>query len=356
MSNFSQFFSSGGSLPFAKVLPAYLNGFVRKFPSGNTIIPVPGTSYYFKLPDANQGAGTSAYLTLVDNSTGTVLRTYSDIDYGSPTAVGAYQGLNAFYLDTTTTPATLYGFATNDNTNNQPATTAIVLQTVKFPANAATATTVLTAAAGSVPLPISYAKRGSNANTTDAGGVNTNGAGFAFPDGLGNIILRGIGVHGQGSAQITINMTTGAWTSQGTGWFAGAPSGHSAYYTTANGLVATGGLISDSMSIVNAGYLNLLGGCIDQLVSSGFHVDTAEFAGPEAGFSMTRSSGAVPVLIGTTYLAFISGQTLKYYATTTQPSPYFTIGTSVEPNLYLRADIDALITSINTYYQSRFGV
>ncbi len=352
MSNFSQFFGSGGSLPFAKIEPAYLTGFVKKFPSGNTVIPVPGTSYYFKLPDANTTAS-PANATLVDNSTGTVLRTYTDAEFGSGGTSG-YQALNAFFLDTSVSPANLYCF---DSTSGPTVgSTGIVFRTHIFPANAAGATTTLTAAAGSVPLAISYAKRG-YANNSDTGSKATNGAGFVYPDGLGNLILRAMGINGVGSSQITINMTTGAWTSQGASWFSAAPAGHSAYYTTANGLIACGGLIADSVSFLSnpaASYVNLYGGCVDQLVSGGFHVDTAEFSGPSSGFSMIRSSGVVPVLIGTKYIAYVSGQTLKWYINSN--TSVNTCQTSVEPNLYLRSDVDALLSSINAYYQSRFGV
>ena len=353
MSNFSQFFGAGGTLPFAKVLPAYLTGFVKKFPSGNTVIPVPGTSYYYQLPDANQAAA-SKYITLVDNSTGTVLRTYTDVDYGDPTG-STYQGLNIFYVDTSVSPPLLYTWSTNNNLSDALASSAVILKTFTFPADASTPVTVLTAAAGSLPWPISYAKRGNCVNTMNGGGVNTTGAGFAYKSGT-SIIIRGVGVFGGGSAQITVDTTTGAWTSQGSGWFASAPAGHAAYYTTADGTIGCGALIADGLTVpTTANYANLTGGSINELISSALHIGVAEFAGPNAGFSMTRSSGVVPVLVGTKYLAYISGQSNQYYQSTSS-STLGTIVTSKNPNLYLRSDIDNLINSIHSYYNGRFGV
>lgn len=357
MSNFSQFFGSSSNYPFAKVQPAFPSGFPSKFPSGNSIIPVPGTSCYFNLPaaGATSSGTTGQTITLVDSSTGNVLRTYTDLQFGAPpsgTGGPTYQGLNAFYLDTTTTPATLWGFATSANTGTSSAPI-ITMQTVKLPADASTPTTVLTAAAGALPIAVSYAKRGfSLENSTGPAG-----GGFAFPDGLGNIILRGAGSPTYASAQVTVNMTTGAWTSQGSSWFTGAPTGHFAYYTTANGLVATGGMTLDPTSIpASANYLNAYGGCIEQFVANGFSTQYAEFSGPDAVFSMTRSCGVTPVLIGSTYLALISGPTLRWPANAYYAAGSLTNQVSNLPNLFLRTDIDGLISSIYTYYKSRIGV
>ena len=353
MSDFSQFFSGAG-LPFKKINPTYLSGFVRKFPAGNSKIPVPGTTYYFSLPDASNTANSAQHITLVDNSTATVLRTYTDLDFNIQNANTGAAGLNAFFLDTSVTPAILYcvGVVLSGASAGQ-------LTLYQFPADASTATTVTVSPTAGSGLPLTI--KGAYRNAYEPYGYG--GACFMFPDGLGNLILRGSNGNAQGSDQITISISTAAWTSQGQSWFALAPPGHSAYYTTSDNTIAIGSIVMSPISLIaNAGTTfpaltkdASRGGVIDQFVSANYHVDSAEFTGSSAQFTDIVCGGCVPVLIGTQYLAFISGYS-GAYPTPTSGSAYSNITeqTNKYANFFKRSDVDSLLKAIQTYLLTRF--
>lgn len=337
MMDWSDFFIGGG-LPFSKINPVYLGGFVRKFPSGNDRIPVPGTTYYYQLPPAGGSSpyNTPQYIALVDNSTGSVLRTYTQLDFNIANANQGIAGLNFFFLDTSVQPAILYCAGSQYAAGTQ------AFELVQLPADTATAvtSTVSPTPIAGMPSTIYQAWRQS---PYSAGG-------FIFPDGNGNLVIRGAVQGGVGSNQITISIATAAWTSQGASWFPSAPPGHAAYYTTADGTIAVGGVIFAPESLVSPP-AGMSGGNVDQFVCADFHVNTIEFTGSASAFTDLVCSGTVPVLVGSDYLCFISGyQGLAYKAGAAMP----TAASSSFPNFFKRSDYDRLLAQLKKYQLSRF--
>lgn len=348
---------SGNELPFNKIKPVYLNGFVRKFRTGSNIIPVPGTSLFFKLPDAFITPVGASNIELWDNATLSILRTFNaseDPYYYNQNNMNPL-GLNAFYLDMSGAKPVLYAFSAGSVADKTASPTdSGYLYTHKLTADLSTPTVRLASPSG-LPRQIGYAFRDGYTQAS-VGGVSTVGACFVFPDGSGKLVLRGVGSKNEGSAQITVNPTTGSFTVQGENWFGGAPAGHSAYYTTADGSLATGAIVMDAASLVAQGLATGSAACIDQLVTAGIHVDKVEF--PEVpSFSFTRSCGCMPVLVGTDYVAMISAQSMEYHVANSEialaSSTLSTTRTRSESNLFRRADLDQMLKEIKEYCLTR---